>query len=119
MRKELNEKIDGIVNSQPNFKSLFEELFTLRRDTNALLESHSALNREPQPTVQPSNQPQRKCVKQENDMSSVQGIENVEALHQLPSRVGERQAQQQEQSYNQSRDSRRTRMTTTLSLIHI
>ena len=118
MRKELNEKIDGIVNSQPNFKSLFEELFTLRRDTNALLESHSALNREPQPTAEPSNQPQRKCVKQENDKSSVQGTENAEALHQLPSRVAERQAQRQEQSYNQSRDSRRTRMTTTRSYIH-
>jgi len=118
MRKELNEKIDGFVKSQPDFNTLFNELFTLRRDTNALLEFHSTQQREPQTTAPPSNQSPRNSVKQENEQEPVKEEDEPNVLDQLPSRVYQRQAHHQAQSNNQSRDSRKSKKTTTRSYVH-
>ena len=43
LRVELNEKIDELKQAQPNIDGLVKELFTLRRDTNSLLEQQSCL----------------------------------------------------------------------------
>lgn len=51
LRMELDEKIDKFVKAQPDIGTLVEKLYTIRRDTNILLEVHSALCRGAQKKV--------------------------------------------------------------------
>ena len=103
----IEKKFDNLSKSQPDFTKLIDEIYTLRRDTNTLLESKSAAKKHPNTTPQASeNLPEGMLEDEHVDEQQKTVLDN------LPSRVAQRNAGQA-QSLNQSRSTRRTHMTTT------
>ena len=107
----MNEKIENLVKSQPDITKLVDEIYTLRRDTNTLLESQSAARKQPDTTPPASENPLEGLLEDEYVDEQQKSV-----LDNLPSRVAQRNTARAK-SYNQSRSTRRTHMTTTQSYI--
>lgn len=102
---ELDEKIDKLTEVQPDISALVGELFTLRCDTNPLLEAQSALCRTTQEEIA------------KTEKISVENVdETAEVAHPL-SRTISRQACTI--SGNEPRNNRSKRMTNSLTTIVI
>ncbi len=105
LRAEFDDKIGKLINAQPDVSKLIDELFTLRRDTNTLLESQSQARKDiDTQDAQPDSA-------DEHGNSATE--DETDVLDQLPSRIAHRQ--HQAQASDSRRSKRNNKKTTTLS----
>ena len=87
--KEMNEKLDNLVKSQPEITKPVDEIYMLRRDTNTLLESQSVAKKQPD-TTPPASENLPEGILEDKHVDEKQ----KSVLDNLPSRVAERNTRQ-------------------------
>ena len=113
IRAEFDEKIKELKQAQPNIEGLVKELFTLRRDTNSLMEQNATQNREI--IDQDQAQDAQKTVAEAKGQALVRAEGNTEVPDKATTRRVEHQTQAHSTTNTQQQRSKR--MTVSLTTI--